>query len=431
MPEKESTENTPTYAGMLQEARAPQEINFNPGEDYSPDKRFFQGIPSLEMTTGGRLWAIWFAGGQGESSVNYVALVTSGDGGETWSDLQMVIDPPGQVRTYDPAIWQDPEGTLWVFWTQAHTLHDGQWGVWAITTENPDDEKPDWSEPRRLSDGIMLNKPVVLENGEWLFPISLLPSANIANEKRMLPFFLRTHFHKYMTDEDRKRVDERAAAYVYSSTDKGKTLSAKGAMRVSEECRSHSEHMVVELKDGRLWMLVRTNYGIGQSFSPDKGITWTNLEPSGIPHTSSRFFIRRLRSGNILLVKNCGMDEHDENGDPVNFTRTKMTAFLSEDEGNSWKGGLLLEERVCTYPDGGQSPDGTIYVIYDHGRRKDNEILMSRFTEEDILARKVVSEKGKLGLLVNKATGVITDDIDWSHEKGFDDPNEPLIFTGI
>lgn len=70
-----------TYADMLREARQPQKINFNPGEDYAPDKRYFQGIPSIECTQGGRLWAIWFAGGQGESSVNYVTLVTSGDGG--------------------------------------------------------------------------------------------------------------------------------------------------------------------------------------------------------------------------------------------------------------------------------------------------------------------------------------------------------------
>ena len=61
----------------------------------------------------------------------------------------------------------------------------------------------------------------------------------------------------------------------------------------------------------------------------------------------------------------------------------------------------------------------------------EKEIRMARINEQDILAEKIVSDKGRLGLLVNKATGVITDDIDWSHEKGKDDPNEPLIFTGI
>lgn len=125
------------------------------------------------------------------------------------------------------------------------------------------------------------------------------------------------------------------------------------------------------------------------------------------------------------------MEETDENGEALNISRSKMTAFLSDDEGRSWKGGLLLEERGCSYPDGGLGADGSIYIIYDHGRRKDNEILMARITEEDILAGKTVSEKSKLGILINKATGVITDDMDWRHLKGKDDPNEPLIFTGI
>lgn len=170
-----------------------------------------------------------------------------------------------------------------MFWTQAHTLDDGQWGVWAITTDTPDDEKPEWSEPRRLSDGVMLNKPTVLTSGEWLFPIAFGPLAAIANEKKMMPDYLRTNFHKYMTDEDRRKIDERAGAYVYVSTDKGRTLVARGVVRTSGDDKKHNEHMVVELQDGRLWMLARTAYGIAQSLSNDRGKIWTVPEPSGIP----------------------------------------------------------------------------------------------------------------------------------------------------
>ena len=39
--------------------------------------------------------------------------------------------------------------------------------------------------------------------------------------------------------------------------------------------------MIVERKDGSLWMLVRTQYGIGQSVSVDKGATWSQGGPSG------------------------------------------------------------------------------------------------------------------------------------------------------
>ena len=35
---------------------------------------------------------------------------------------------------FDPCLWHDPEGRLWLFWTQAAGHWDGRGGVWAITT---------------------------------------------------------------------------------------------------------------------------------------------------------------------------------------------------------------------------------------------------------------------------------------------------------
>lgn len=427
----EKTEAELTYSEILELARKPVAIDFSPGDEYDSDKIFFQGITSLERTPCGRLWATWFAGGQGESPLNYVVLVTSADDGKSWSKPVFVIDPPGKVRTCDSNIWLDPEGKLWFFWTQGHTLHDGQWGVWAVTTDDLENEKAAWSEPFRICDGVMLNKPAVLKNGEWLFPVSLAVSKMLGNEKRMLPQFLRTGIPALISQHDIEKIDSMAGAYVYSSVDGGKTFSSKGRAISSEDFATHNEHMVVEKKDGSLWMLIRTSYGIGQSFSNDGGVTWSEVVPSGIPHTASRFFVRRLNSGNILLVKNCGMDEKDAQGNPVKFDRTRMTAFLSDDEGHSWKGGLVIEPESSTYPDGTQSSDGAIYIIYDHGRRNEKEILMAKFYEEDILAGKIMSEKSRLRILVNKGTGVIPEEQNWEHFKGRDNPDEKLIFTGI
>jgi hypothetical protein len=70
------------------------------------------------------------------------------------------------------------------------------------------------------------------------------------------------------------------------------------------------------------------------------------------------------------------------------------------------------------------------YVTYDRDRRVDKEVLMARFTEEDIRAGHLVSPKSRLGMLINRATGVIPDAEDWRHFKGKDDRDE-LIFTGI
>ena len=418
------------YAEILKDASTLVLPNLSPGEKYADENRVFQGIPGIECSPGGRLWATWYSGGQGESPLNYVMLVTSEDNGESWSKPVLVIDPPGKIRACDHNLWLDPNGRLWLTWMQSHTLHDGKWGVWAITTDDPDSEHPVWSAPVRISDGIMLNKPLVLDNGEWLFPISLLDSHPIPNERRMLPMFLRTGFMDIISEEELAEIDQRAGAYVFSSIDKGNTFTPKGRAIAPKELATHNEHMLIERKDGTLWMLLRTSYGLAESVSSDGGKTWSEVTPSDIPHTPSRFFLRKLKSGNLLLVKNGSMtDERTDKS--VKLPRTDMTAFISTDEGRSWKGGLLLDERPTSYPDGAQSADGTIYVIYDMGRRKEKEILMSRINEEDILAGKLVSEGSKLRIIVNKATGVIPEAESWNNFKGKDDPEGELIFTGI
>ena len=81
----------------------------------------------------------------------------------------------------------------------------------------------------------------------------------------------------------------------------------------------------------------------------------------------------------------------------------RLTAYLSDDEGETWKGGLLLDEGNGSYPDLFQGPDGVIYVSHDHGRGREAEIRLHRFTEEDVLAGKIVSSRGKLGILVMRA----------------------------
>ena len=83
-----------------------------------------------------------------------------------------------------------------------------------------------------------------------------------------------------------------------------------------------------------------------------------------------------------------------------------MSAFLSDDDGKTWRGGLLLDERSSvSYPDGFQAPDGLIHILYDWNRHTDAEILLAKFREEDVLAGKLVSRDAKLLMLANKATG--------------------------
>lgn len=153
--------------------------------------------------------------------------------------------------------------------------------------------------------------------------------------------------------------------------------------------------MIVERKDGTLWMLARTAKGIMQTTSSDGGLTWSEpSEPPGIRQPNARFHVRRLASGRILLIKHGdAIDSHQG--------RVMLSAWLSDDDGKSWQGGLVLDERKgISYPDGFQAPDGTLYISYDRNRSTDGEILLARFTEEDILAKKLVGTKSKLKMLI-------------------------------
>jgi len=356
------------------------EVIQNPGlyYKYSKDSRHFTGIPSLAIAHGGRMWATWYAGPTpSEDANNYVVLSTSNDNGNTWEEV-LVVDPDGAgiVRSYDPEVWLDPSGKLWVFWAQANTekskISEGGYiaGVWAITCENPDAKNPKWTEPKRIWDGIMMCKPTVLSTGEWLLPVS-------------------TWRH---TDESAK---------VVVSTDQGMTWTLRGACNIPVADRAFDEHMIIERKDKSLWMLVRTRFGIGQSTSHDGGATWSGFSESEIEHPSARFFIRKLDSGNLLLVKHGPI--HVKTG------RSHLMAFISKDDGKSWSKGLLLDARqTVSYPDGQQTSDGIIHLIYDYNRTGDQQILVTQFTEADILSpqhdemilkvfnhRKVVSDGGR------------------------------------
>lgn len=339
-------------------ALEPATVMLNPWHFHIPPTKR-QGVPGIERTAKGRLWTVF--GRDVESTRNYQVLKKSDDDGQTWSDVQLMVMPQRNVRAMSAAIWIDPQQRLWLFWGQSFGAQDGRYGIWAITTNEPDAENPKWSAPRRLGDGIMLNKPTVLKNGDWLLTSSI-----------------------WKADDSIK---------VYASSDQGATFMLRGTANVPDPARrGPDEPMIVERKDGTLWMMVRMQ-GLAETISRDGGKTWTPVQYLPIPHPTSRFFLRRLNSGALLLVKH----------GPLNgkVKREQLMAFVSDDDGATWQGGLMLDERDhVTYPDGVQAKDGTIYLIYDHNRTPDGEVLFANFTEEDVRAGKAVSNKVRLRVLI-------------------------------
>lgn len=376
-------------------AMTPAKIFIRPSEERFQDSyRRWQGIPSIEATAKGRVYVNFYTGQDAEVGGNIMVLCRSDDGGETFRSCEAVVEHPHpECRIYDPSLWIAPTGELWMFWTQARGFNDGRSGVWTSITPDPDAENLTWSQPRRIANGIMMNKPTVTKTGEWLFPCAIWcdTSGSVPTERHGL--------------------ENEQFSNVYASDDQGKTIAFRGSADVP--MRGFDEHMIVEKKDGTLWMLVRSFEGIGESFSSDGGVTWTPGRKSHIDGPCSRFHIRRLKSGRLLMINHYNFDQRIDlddimqQGDVKSWKgRSHLTALLSEDDGATWPHSLLLDVRnEASYPDAKEAGDGYIYVCYDWERVREREILMARITEEDILASELRSPRGKLRILVNKALG--------------------------
>lgn len=343
---------------------------------FSPDKRIWQGIPSIEVTKKGRIFITFYSGGVKEEIGNYCMLFCSDDG----NDFTRMVAATylEDHRCYDPCLWIDPLGRLWFTWS---VCPDD--ALYASICEDPDGEELCWSEPFKVGHDIMMNKPIALSSGEWLFPLAVWNYGI-----RSLP------------EEYDSKTPEKGS-FVYQTTDQGRTFTKLGGADVKD--RHFDEHMVLELKDGRLWMLVRTFYGIGQAFSDDGGKTWSQDSDSGLGGPSSRFHICRLKSGRILLINH------------VDFTkRNNLTALISEDEGKTWPYRLLLDARTgVSYPDVKEADDGYIYITYDYNRGAykktladalacERQILLAKVTENDILDGKITSSDSYLAKIVSE-----------------------------
>ncbi len=334
--------------------------------------RTWQGIPGLERTATGRVFASWFTGGTKEPEPeNTVVLAYSDDDGKTFSTpMAMALPFQDGTRCYDPCLWIDPKGRLWYLFNRS--LKDStQHGVYARICEQPDATPPVWGEEFRVGFGspfsFRMNKPVVLSSGEWVMPV----------------------VHALERVEGWAGFDPKQVQGAAVSKDEGQTWTLHGAVQLP---RAGLENMLVELRDGRLWMLIRTETVLWETHSADKGVTWSEARPTSLATPHSRFFIRRLASGNLLLV-----NHHKFTG------RSHLTARISTDDGKTWNDGLLLDQRVSiSYPDGVQDKDGLIWITYDRERGYLGEILLAKFKEEDAVAGKNVSGAVRLRQTINK-----------------------------
>jgi len=378
------------YAEGRDRALDPPVVVYNPDEttvgdygdagDYLDGNRNWGGIPSIAKDNKtGKLWATWYSGGNTEDEYNFCMLYTSDDDGETWRGPKVVVDPTHYVRAFDPNLWVDPNGRMWFIWNQSYGYIDHRIGVWVMYTDNPGDENPTWSQPYRIANGIAMCDPIVLTQdaggdakaGDWILPTSIWNGTG-------QPEF---------------------SSNCYISKDRGMTWTLQGGITEwGNAVRQIDEPMIIQQNDGSLTMYIRTankESAIWKSSSIDGGKTWSTVVDAGITYISSRFYVSRLSSGNLLMVMNVPPR--------TGMSRTYMTAMISTDDGATWPHRLVLREAGGSYPDAYEDDKGNIYVTQDSDRAK-GMIWMHKFTEADIMAGEIVTEGSAFNMLVNDNT---------------------------
>lgn len=380
MSEQNADQQTNKYVEVAGTQQPIPRVIFDPGPKYADENRRFGIASSITRTSGGRLWCGFSSGGAGEGNENFGIVVTSDDNGESWSPPRIVFDTDGDgpIRTDHVTVWSAPTGELWIFWSQyPEGLAQPHSSLWAIVSANPDADGPDWSAPRNIADEQnLLTTPTVLADGTWMLPTGCWVRSKNYPSRPLI------------------------------SRDQGKTFELGGPLHADKD-PDFDEYMIVERANGDLVVFNRHESSFLQCESTDGGRTWTRQTPNGIAHTDSRFVFMKLESGHWLLVKHGTLDwvsDHKEPKSPKTG-RSHLMAYLSRDEGDTWEGGLMLDKRPCSYPFGYQAENGTVYVSYERSRWNQPEILMARFTEEDVLAGEIVSERAGLRILINKADG--------------------------
>lgn len=262
-----------------------------------------------------------FTGGGADHAAAYLASRVSVDGGLTWSKQdELVVPNEGKQNVMSVSLLRVASGEIALFY-----LRKNAWDDCRPYMRLSADEAKTWGEPRLcIQPGgyyVLNNDRVVrLRGGRLVMPVAkhTEPGGKFSPHG-VISCFL---------SDDSGRTWRQSASRLTGETPKGRVVL--------------QEPGVVELRDGRLMMFIRTNAGSQfRSFSKDGGETWTPPEPSNIISPLSPASIKRIpTTGDLLLVWN----NHEGIDAARRGKRTPFNAAVSRDEGQTWEKVKTLED---------------------------------------------------------------------------------------
>jgi len=145
-----------------------------------------------------------------------------------------------------------------------------------------------------------------------------------------------------------------------------------------------------ELRDGSIWILMRTQAGcLYESISKDNGTTWSAAAPTRFRTSTGPANLLRHRDGRLVLTwNNCELPPKHE-GVGVYGGRDALHMAISNDDGRTWQGfrEIYLDhrrndnpaasgDRGTAYPLAAFTEDGQIVVLAGQGKGGRNPILV-------------------------------------------------------
>lgn len=176
----------------------------------------------------------------------------------------------------------------------------------------------------------------------------------------------------------------RHTAVTYRSTDHGLTWHRSNVLDLGGAGHHGgiSEPTIEQLGDGRLVMLIRTNWmQFWRAESTDDGQTWHPYGPAGIEASSAPGMLKRLQSNRLVLVWNRPWPDGETThplvgGDrqwsavPVSNHRAELSITFSDDDGKTWSKPTVIASKPgawISYPYLFEAHPGELWITTMQG----------------------------------------------------------------
>ena len=294
----------------------------------------------------GRL--MWASGLGSADPVRPLQAIYSSDQGATWSaavELKHTDDHP-VLGVMDVNLLRLRSGALGLAHRSSSPPAEERLGNYTggLSFHRSDDEGSTWSQPVPINPpgthAVFTNdKSIMLRDGRIVVPFY----ASIG--PRLFPF----EKYSMQLGEEFNNAERGVMAYgsAYYSDDEGETWtrSLNEAFVTLDHGAlgrySLGEPTVVELDDGRILMLGRTNLGtFYQCYSEDRGETWSEPEASALAcYPSPCSLIKLPGTGDLLVVFN----QISRWETMIGLYRHRLSCAVSRDEGKTWENHRNLE----------------------------------------------------------------------------------------